>query len=76
MSIFNYTVESDQYEYFMYNSKYCLVFCGSSHTNNVRLYDVMVHGCVPIVVSDDFQPSLDRILPWEKFAIFLPTHKI
>lgn len=39
---------------------------GSSHTNNVRLYDVMAHGCVPIIVSDDFQPPLDKLLPWKE----------
>ena len=52
------------------------MFSGSSHTNNVRLYDVMAHGCVPVIVSDDFQPPLDTLLPWKELAIFLPTSSI
>ena len=49
---------------------------GSSHTNNVRLYDVMMHGCIPVVISDDFQPPLDHVLAWDHFAIFLRTTQI
>eukprot|EP00438_Fugacium_kawagutii_P010458 Skav232996 [mRNA] locus=scaffold387:198801:199037:+ [translate_table: standard] len=45
------------------------LWTGSSHTNNVRLYDVIAHGCVPIIVSDDFQPPLDRLLPWKDGAV-------
>ena len=67
---------SEIYEDIMHRSKFCLVMCGSSHTNNVRLTDVVVHGCVPVVVSDDIQPSLDGVLSWTEFAIFLPTYKI
>ncbi|CAD7973178.1 unnamed protein product [Amoebophrya sp. A25] len=74
--VLNFTASSEEYEQLMYRSKYCLVMCGSSHTNNVRMIDVMVHGCIPVIVSDDFQPPLSGVVPWEKFAIFLPTYKI
>eukprot|EP00928_Gymnodinium_smaydae_P008844 TRINITY_DN13251_c3_g1_i1.p1 TRINITY_DN13251_c3_g1~~TRINITY_DN13251_c3_g1_i1.p1 ORF type:complete len:895 (+),score=87.86 TRINITY_DN13251_c3_g1_i1:90-2687(+) len=65
-----------QYRERLWSSRYCLVLRGSSHTNNVRLYDVIAHGCVPVVVSDDFQPPLDEWLPWNDIAIFLPTSSI
>mmetsp|Transcript_25291 Transcript_25291/g.81789 ORF Transcript_25291/g.81789 Transcript_25291/m.81789 type:complete len:132 (-) Transcript_25291:768-1163(-) len=32
-----------------------------------------MHGCVPVIVSDDFQPPLEWWLPWREMAIFLPT---
>lgn len=60
----------------MWDSRFCLVMRGSSHTNNVRLYDVIAHGCIPVVISDDFQPPLDAWLPWEDIAIFMPTWEI
>jgi len=33
----------------------------------------MLHGCIPVIVSDDFQPPLDKWLPWRQFAVFVPT---
>lgn len=66
-------MDTDEYVKMMLSSKYCLVLRGSSHTNNVRLYDVMLHGCIPVIVSDDFQPPLDKWLPWRQFAVFVPT---
>ena len=44
-------MDTDEYVKMMLSSKYCLVLRGSSHTNNVRLYDVMLHGCIPVCVS-------------------------
>ncbi|CAK0872037.1 unnamed protein product [Prorocentrum cordatum] len=60
----------------MLESKYCAVLRGSSHTNNVRLYDVIAHGCVPVVISDDFQPPLGGQLPWADMAVFLPPSEL
>ena len=42
--------KGDEYSEEMWTAKYCMVARGSSHTNNVRLYDVMVHGCIPVIV--------------------------
>eukprot|EP00927_Polykrikos_kofoidii_P076865 TRINITY_DN73889_c0_g1_i1.p1 TRINITY_DN73889_c0_g1~~TRINITY_DN73889_c0_g1_i1.p1 ORF type:complete len:939 (+),score=102.75 TRINITY_DN73889_c0_g1_i1:85-2817(+) len=60
----------------MLSARFCPVMCGSSHTNNVRLYDVIANGCVPVVISDDFQPPLDTLLPWEDIAVFLHISSI
>jgi len=65
-----------EYRRRLWRSRFCLVMRGSSHTNNVRLYEVIAHGCVPVIVSDDFQPPLDAWLPWRDIAIFLPTSSI
>lgn len=72
----SFATSSEDYSERMWRARFCFVLRGSSHTNNVRLYDVMAHGCVPIIVSDDFQPPLDRLLPWKDMAIFLPTSSI
>lgn len=64
---------SVEYRQVMHSSKYCLVLRGSSHTNNVRLYDVVAHGCIPVIVSDDFHPPLDLEMPWKDFALFFST---
>eukprot|EP00439_Symbiodinium_sp_Y106_P057528 s1868_g8.t1 len=67
-------VESEEaYQDAMLSSKFCLVLRGSSHTNNVRLVDVMAHGCVPVIVSDDFHPPLESHIPWRDVALFFRT---
>merc|ERR1719463_263144 len=68
--------EDDEYQAHLWSSRFCLILRGSSHTNSVRLYDAIMHGCVPAIVSDDFQPPLDRWLPWRKMALFLPTSQL
>ena len=65
-----------EYRHRLLTSKYCPILCGSSHTNNVRLYDAIAHGCVPVIISDDFQPPLDRVIPWKDMAVFLRTSDI
>ncbi|CAE7407625.1 RE1 [Symbiodinium natans] len=72
----SFAKDDENYRERMWRARFCFVLRGSSHTNNVRLYDVMAHGCVPVVVSDDFQAPLDRLLPWREMAIFLPTSSI
>ncbi|CAE7723648.1 unnamed protein product [Symbiodinium sp. CCMP2456] len=72
----SFAKDDGDYRERMWRARFCFVLRGSSHTNNVRLYDVMAHGCVPVVVSDDFQAPLDRLLPWREMAIFLPTSSI
>ncbi|KAF4676528.1 hypothetical protein FOL47_005964 [Perkinsus chesapeaki] len=63
-----------EYRQRLWATKFCLVMCGSSHTNNVRLYDVILHGCIPVIISDDFEPPLPDWLSWNDIAIFLrPT---
>ncbi|CAE7668574.1 unnamed protein product [Symbiodinium necroappetens] len=72
----SFAKDDGDYRERMWRARFCFVLRGSSHTNNVRLYDVMAHGCVPVVVSDDFQAPLDRLLPWREMAVFLPTSSI
>ncbi|CAE7225886.1 unnamed protein product [Symbiodinium pilosum] len=72
----SFAQDDQDYRERMWRARFCFVLRGSSHTNNVRLYDVMAHGCVPVIVSDDFQAPLDRLLPWREMAIFLPTSSI
>lgn len=65
-----------EYRMWLYSTRFCGVLCGASHTNNVRLYDVILHGCIPVIISDDFAPPLEDIVPWREMAVFLPTSAI
>eukprot|EP00435_Cladocopium_sp_Y103_P015791 s2418_g3.t2 len=56
----SFATSSEDYSERMWRARFCFVLRGSSHTNNVRLYDVIAHGCVPII----------------DMAIFLPTSSI
>eukprot|EP00397_Hematodinium_sp_SG-2012_P055995 GEMP01068756.1.p1 GENE.GEMP01068756.1~~GEMP01068756.1.p1 ORF type:complete len:216 (+),score=36.49 GEMP01068756.1:558-1205(+) len=51
----------DDYSEILLSTEFCLILSGSSHTNNVRLVDSIMHGCIPVVISDDFQPALNSV---------------
>ena len=72
----NTILTMDEYREAMWSAQFCLILRGSSHTNNVRLYDTMLHGCIPVIITDDFQPPLDSALDWPAFAVFLRTDEI
>ena len=42
---------------------------GMENAYFVRILDAVMHGCIPVVVSDDFQPPLDPILPWANLTV-------
>lgn len=71
-----FSVDDTEYSRHMRSSRFCGVLPGSSHTNNVRLYDAIAHGCIPVVISNDFTPVLHDTLPWKEAAIFLRPEDI
>lgn len=64
------------YRDFMFKSEFCLLANGTAGANSARLTEVIMHGCIPVVVSDDFQAPFHRNLNWSDFAIFVRTREI
>lgn len=52
----------------MTSSTFCLVPKGDTPTSR-RLFDAIVAGCIPIIVSDEIFLPFDGFLDWGKFAI-------
>ncbi|CAD7973830.1 unnamed protein product [Amoebophrya sp. A120] len=64
------TVERHVWQNYMYETKYCLVPDGFSSVS-ARLYEVILHGCVPVLVTDAFHGAFENSLPWKDFAVFI-----
>lgn len=54
----------------LYRSRFCLVPDGFSSIS-ARLYEVMLHGCLPVLLSHAFHPPFESLLDWRRFAVFL-----
>ena len=56
-------------------SKFCLVPSGTSPWTN-HLYESLIAGCVPVILSDDFElPFWDKI-PWKQISIKWPESAV
>lgn len=53
-----------------YRSKLCLCPDGDS-PNTGRLVEVIMHGCVPVIISNRLQPPFHQYLDWSRIAFFL-----
>lgn len=54
----------------MRNSKYCICAKGYE-VNSPRVVEAIIHGCVPVIISDNFVPPFFEILKWDSFAVFV-----
>jgi len=53
-----------------FRSRLCLVPDGDS-PNTGRLIEVIMHGCVPLIISNRLQPPLHEFIDWPSIAFFL-----
>ncbi|MCO5601279.1 hypothetical protein L7F22_055398 [Adiantum nelumboides] len=53
----------------MRSSVYCLSPAGDT-PSSARLFDAIVSGCIPVVVSDDLELPFEGLLDYRKIAIF------
>lgn len=70
----NYT---ESYGETILRSQFCMHVAGDTPTSR-RLFDAMVAGCIPVVLSDDIWPHLpfNSTIPWLSIAIFIPEGDI
>merc|ERR1712217_21578 len=54
---------SEAYSAILQQCKFCLVPDGDIHWTH-RFLDVIVHGCVPVVISVSWHPPFHRLLQW------------
>merc|ERR1711871_1334878 len=59
----------------MYNSKFCIVPDGFSSIS-ARLYEVLMHGCVPVVISEAFHGAFEHSLNWAQLALFVKRRDV
>ncbi|CAD7951209.1 unnamed protein product [Amoebophrya sp. A25] len=55
------------------NSHFCLVPGGSSPWT-VHLYESFFAGCIPVILSDEYQVAWRSELPWDEFSIKWPEN--
>jgi len=53
-----------------FRSRVCICPDGDS-PNTGRLVEVVMHGCVPLIISNRLQPPLHEYLNWHEFSFFL-----
>lgn len=41
-----------------------------------RMYEVIMHGCVPVIISEAFHAAFEHTLSWESFALFVHRRQI
>ncbi|CAK0864178.1 unnamed protein product [Prorocentrum cordatum] len=59
----------------LYRARFCLVPDGFSSIS-ARLYEVLLHGCVPVVLSHAFHPPFESFLDWRRIAVFVRRTEI
>lgn len=58
-----------------FRSRLCLVPDGDS-PNTGRLIEVIMHGCVPLIISNRLQPPFHEFIDWPSIAFFLKEEEI
>ncbi|CAE8664553.1 unnamed protein product [Polarella glacialis] len=58
-----------------YRSRLCIVPDGDS-PNTGRLIEVIMHGCVPLIISNRLQPPLHEYIDWSLVAFFMREESI
>jgi len=64
-------VSPQEYMSLMEQSRYCLHVRGT-RVMSPRLIELMLFGCVPVIVSDAYELPLAWFLDWSKFSIRVP----
>ncbi|CAK9104454.1 unnamed protein product [Durusdinium trenchii] len=66
----DFRLKQQEWSELAYRSKLCLCPDGDS-PNTGRLVEVIMHGCVPLIISNRLQPPFHKYFDWSKIAFFL-----
>ncbi|XP_024539759.1 probable arabinosyltransferase ARAD1 [Selaginella moellendorffii] len=58
----------------MRSSIFCLSPAGDT-PSSARLFDAIVSGCIPVIVSDELEPPFEGLVDYRKVALFVPSVK-
>lgn len=64
-----------EYAKILYRSRYCLVPDGFSPIS-ARLFEVLLHGCVPVIISEAFHPPFETMMDWRSMALFVKREQV
>jgi hypothetical protein len=64
-------VTPSEYEALLGSSKFCLHVRGT-RVQSPRLIEILVFGCVPVIIADGYELPLAWLLDWSKFSIRVP----
>eukprot|EP00928_Gymnodinium_smaydae_P056846 TRINITY_DN40156_c0_g1_i1.p1 TRINITY_DN40156_c0_g1~~TRINITY_DN40156_c0_g1_i1.p1 ORF type:complete len:547 (-),score=40.86 TRINITY_DN40156_c0_g1_i1:179-1777(-) len=65
-----YKLQQSEWSEIAYRSKVCIVPDGDS-PNTGRLIEVIMRGCVPLIISNRLQPPLHEYIDWPSIAFFV-----
>ena len=65
----------DQYMAKLRRSNFCLAPAGFAPWSR-RLYEVMIEGCIPVIIADDIVLPFSAQLRWESFSIRVAEHLV
>jgi len=68
-------MEQREWSELAFRAKFCAVPDGDSpHTG--RLAEVIMHGCIPVIISNRIQPPFHEHVQWRDFAVFVSEDEI
>lgn len=56
-------------------SHFCLIPMGTSSWTN-HLYEAFFAGCIPVILSDDFEVPFQGSVPWQDLSVKWPMHEV
>lgn len=59
----------------MYKAKYCLVPDGFSSIS-ARFYEVILHGCVPVLITEAFHGAFEHTILWGEFVVLIKRSEV